>query len=75
MLCSSRLPQPPFVRVIRPRMKKDTGYVMEGGGICMELLTPQAHMHMHGTCTAHAACRGMHGTCMAHAPLVDTTPT
>tara|TARA_B110001469_G_C9534401_1_gene265552 strand:+ start:481 stop:651 length:171 start_codon:yes stop_codon:yes gene_type:complete len=56
-------------------MKKDTGYVMEGGGICMELLTPQAHMHMHGTCTAHAACRGMHGTGMAHAPLVDTTPT
>jgi hypothetical protein len=53
--------------VIRPRMKKDTGYVMEGGGICMELLTPQAHMHMHGTCTAHAACGGMHGTCTAHA--------
>jgi hypothetical protein len=56
-------------------MKKDTGYVMEGGGICMELLTPQAHMHMHGTCTAHA--RHMHGTCsmQGHARHMHGTRT
>ena len=33
--------QPPFVRVLRPRMKAGTGFVMRGGGICIELLTPQ----------------------------------
>lgn len=30
---------PPFVRVISPRIEK--GFVMEGGAICMELLTPR----------------------------------
>lgn len=30
---------PPFMRVISPRIEK--GYVMEGGAICMELLTPR----------------------------------
>ena len=33
--------QPPFVRVLRPRLRESTGYVLNGGGICMELLTPQ----------------------------------
>jgi ubiquitin-conjugating enzyme E2 Q len=31
---------PPTVRVIRPRFKKHTGFVI-GGALCMELLTPQ----------------------------------
>ncbi|XP_022901013.1 ubiquitin-conjugating enzyme E2Q-like protein 1 isoform X2 [Onthophagus taurus] len=30
---------PPFMRVISPRIEK--GFVMEGGAICMELLTPR----------------------------------
>ncbi|CAF4757132.1 ubiquitin-conjugating enzyme E2Q-like protein 1 [Pieris rapae] len=30
---------PPFMRVIEPRIEK--GFVMEGGAICMELLTPR----------------------------------
>lgn len=30
---------PPFIRVISPRI--DKGFVMEGGAICMELLTPR----------------------------------
>jgi ubiquitin-protein ligase len=30
--------QPPFVRVVRPRFKRQTGFVMSGA-ICMELLT------------------------------------
>lgn len=30
---------PPFMRVITPRIEK--GFVMEGGAICMELLTPR----------------------------------
>lgn len=32
---------PPFVYMVRPRLKEHTGYVLSGGGICMELLTPQ----------------------------------
>lgn len=32
---------PPFVHMLRPRLKEGTGYVFNGGGICMELLTPQ----------------------------------
>ena len=31
---------PPFVHMLRPRLKEGTGYVLNGGGICMELLTP-----------------------------------
>ncbi|XP_018011111.1 uncharacterized protein LOC108668405 [Hyalella azteca] len=31
--------QPPFLRVLSPRVEK--GFVMEGGAICMELLTPR----------------------------------
>lgn len=31
--------RPPFMRVISPRIEK--GFVMEGGAICMELLTPR----------------------------------
>ena len=31
--------QPPYVRVVRPRFKKHTGYVISGA-LCMELLTP-----------------------------------
>lgn len=30
---------PPFMRVISPKIEK--GFVMEGGAICMELLTPR----------------------------------
>lgn len=30
---------PPFMRVVEPRIEK--GFVMEGGAICMELLTPR----------------------------------
>jgi len=30
---------PPFMRVVSPRIEK--GFVMEGGAICMELLTPR----------------------------------
>lgn len=30
--------QPPFMRVVSPTIEK--GFVMEGGAICMELLTP-----------------------------------
>lgn len=30
---------PPFMRVVEPRIEK--GYVMDGGAICMELLTPR----------------------------------
>lgn len=30
---------PPFMRVISPRIER--GFVMEGGAICMELLTPR----------------------------------
>ncbi|XP_066597365.1 ubiquitin-conjugating enzyme E2Q-like protein 1 isoform X2 [Prorops nasuta] len=30
---------PPFMRVVSPRIEK--GYVMDGGAICMELLTPK----------------------------------
>lgn len=29
---------PPFVRIISPHIEK--GFVMEGGAICLELLTP-----------------------------------
>ena len=31
---------PPFVYMLRPRLREGTGYVLNGGGICMELLTP-----------------------------------
>ncbi|KAL1515863.1 hypothetical protein AB1Y20_002478 [Prymnesium parvum] len=31
---------PPFVHVLRPRLREGTGYVLPGGSICMELLTP-----------------------------------
>lgn len=31
---------PPFVYMLRPRLRQGTGYVLNGGGICMELLTP-----------------------------------
>lgn len=31
---------PPFVHMLRPRLRESTGYVLSGGGICMELLTP-----------------------------------
>ena len=31
---------PPFVHMLRPRLRDGTGYVLAGGGICMELLTP-----------------------------------
>lgn len=31
---------PPFVHMLRPRLREGTGYVLNGGGICMELLTP-----------------------------------
>ena len=31
---------PPFVHMLRPRLREGTGYVLPGGGICMELLTP-----------------------------------
>ncbi|XP_039278570.1 ubiquitin-conjugating enzyme E2Q-like protein 1 [Nilaparvata lugens] len=31
--------EPPFMRVVSPRIEK--GFVMEGGAICMELLTPR----------------------------------
>ena len=34
---------PPFVHVIRPRL--DGGFVLRGGGICFELLTPQVSCH------------------------------
>lgn len=30
---------PPFVRVLAPHIER--GFVMEGGAICMELLTPR----------------------------------
>lgn len=30
---------PPFMRVVEPRIEK--GFVMDGGAICMELLTPR----------------------------------
>jgi ubiquitin-conjugating enzyme E2 Q len=30
---------PPFLRVVEPKIEK--GFVMEGGAICMELLTPR----------------------------------
>lgn len=30
---------PPFMRVVEPKIEK--GFVMEGGAICMELLTPR----------------------------------
>lgn len=30
---------PPFMRVVEPKI--DKGFVMEGGAICMELLTPR----------------------------------
>lgn len=30
---------PPFMRVVEPRIER--GYVLEGGAICMELLTPR----------------------------------
>lgn len=30
---------PPFVYMLRPRLKEGSGYVLSGGGICMELLT------------------------------------
>lgn len=32
---------PPYVRVIRPRFVEQTGHVMRGGAICMELLSSQ----------------------------------
>ena len=32
---------PPFVHMLRPRLREGTGYVLGGGGICMEMLTPQ----------------------------------
>ena len=43
--CEMTFPQdypfsPPSVRVVRPRFKRSTGYVI-GGALCMELLTPQ----------------------------------
>lgn len=31
--------RPPFVHMLRPRLQESTGYVLGGGGICMELLT------------------------------------
>lgn len=33
---------PPFMRVVEPRIEK--GFVMEGGAICMELLTPRGSL-------------------------------
>lgn len=33
---------PPFLRVVEPRIEK--GFVMEGGAICMELLTPRGEI-------------------------------
>lgn len=33
---------PPFVRLVRPVVKG--GYVLAGGAICMELLTPQVRV-------------------------------
>jgi len=33
--------KPPFVYMLRPRLQEHTGYVLPGGGICMELLTPE----------------------------------
>jgi ubiquitin-conjugating enzyme E2 Q len=36
---------PPFLRVVEPRIEK--GFVMEGGAICMELLTPRGKRKFH----------------------------
>lgn len=33
---------PPFLRVVEPKIEK--GFVMEGGAICMELLTPRGNL-------------------------------
>ena len=33
---------PPFIRVVKPVLSG--GYVLAGGAICMELLTPQVYM-------------------------------
>ena len=33
---------PPFVHMLRPRLTEGTGYVLNGGGICMEV-------RVHGT--------------------------
>ena len=43
--CEMRLPtdypfSPPSLRIVRPRFRKQTGYVINGA-LCMELLTPQ----------------------------------
>mmetsp|Transcript_2557 Transcript_2557/g.4335 ORF Transcript_2557/g.4335 Transcript_2557/m.4335 type:complete len:432 (+) Transcript_2557:11-1306(+) len=32
--------EPPFVYMVRPRLKEGVGFVMPGGALCMELLTP-----------------------------------
>ena len=36
---------PPFVRVVKPVISG--GYVLAGGAICMELLTPQVNSLTH----------------------------
>ena len=36
---------PPFVRVVKPVISG--GYVLAGGAICMELLTPQVYLVEH----------------------------
>ena len=35
---------PPFIRVVKPVLSG--GYVLAGGAICMELLTPQVHLSL-----------------------------
>lgn len=35
---------PPFVRIVYPRFKRATGYIIEGA-FCMELLTNQARFY------------------------------
>lgn len=33
--------KPPFCRVVKPRFQRSTGFIMDGGAICMEVLTSE----------------------------------
>ena len=42
---------PPFVRVVKPVIKG--GYILAGGAICMELLTPQVRVKYSCQCIVY----------------------
>jgi len=64
---------PPFVHMLRPRLREGTGYVLGGGGICMELLTPSEWSPATGINSLVQSVRSMLMT--GGARLRDTKPS